>query len=76
MNKQFRSQFVKKAAAAAAGLGASAAALAADPGTALEGFQQAAANNTGFGPGMWGLAAVSVGILIGVKWIKRSRGAA
>ena len=76
MNKQSRTQFVKKAAAAVATLGASAAALAADPTTAQEAFGLASANNNGFGPGMWGMAAVSVGILIGVKWIKRGRGAA
>jgi len=25
---------------------------------------------------MWGMAALTVGIMIGVKWIKRGRGAA
>ncbi|RTQ36253.1 hypothetical protein EJP69_00395 [Variovorax gossypii] len=74
MNKRFR--FAHKAAAAVAAAGASAAALAADPTTALEGFQTASAASSGFGPGMWGLAAATVGILIGVKWIKRGRGAA
>jgi hypothetical protein len=49
--------------------------MAADPTTAQEGFQQAATAATGFGPGMWGLAAAAVGIMIGVKWIKRARGA-
>ncbi|MGN8078245.1 hypothetical protein [Variovorax sp. 22077] len=74
MNKRFR--FVQKAAAAVVAAGASVAALAADPATAQEGFSQASAASSGFGPGMWGLAAATVGILIGVKWIKRGRGAA
>jgi hypothetical protein len=55
---------------------ASAQALAVDPTTASEGFTQAQTSALGFGPGMWGLAAGSVAILIGVKWIKRARGAA
>lgn len=74
MNKRFR--FVKQAAAAVAATGASVAALAADPATAVEAFGLASTANSGFGPGMWGLAAATVGILIGVKWIKRGRGAA
>lgn len=55
---------------------ASASAFAVDPTTALEGFTEASTAAMGFGPGMWALAAGSVGIMIGVKWIKRSRGAA
>ncbi|MNV76042.1 hypothetical protein D3C71_1693720 [compost metagenome] len=74
MNKFFR--FAKRAAAAVVAAGASVAALAADPTTAQEAFGQASTANSGFGPGMWGLAAATVGILIGVKWIKRGRGAA
>ncbi|MGQ2998077.1 hypothetical protein [Variovorax sp.] len=74
MSKRFR--FVKQAVAAVVAAGASVAALAADPATAQEAFGQASAANSGFGPGMWGLAAATVGILIGVKWIKRGRGAA
>lgn len=76
MNKQFRTQFFKKAVAAVTGLGASVMAFAADPTTALEAAQQAQASSTGFGPIMWSMAAAAVGILIGVKWIKRGRGAA
>jgi hypothetical protein len=63
-------------AALSAALAASSGAFAADPTSALDAFTQAATASTGFGPGMWGLAAVTVGILIGVKWIKRARGAA
>ena len=29
-----------------------------------------------YGPAMFGLAIVSVGVMIGVKWIKRAKGAA
>ena len=47
-----------------------------DPTTAQGAFEQAATASTGFGPGMYLLAAGSVAILIGVKWIKRARGAA
>lgn len=68
-------KFVKRASALAAGLVASVSAFAVDPTTAAEGFTTAATAATGFGPGMWGLAAATVGILIGVKWIKRARGA-
>jgi hypothetical protein len=66
---------LKQAALAGFSMVASAAAFATDPATALEGFQTASTASTGFGPGMWGLAAATVGILIGVKWIKRARGA-
>ena len=79
MNKQFRTQFVNKAKKVGAGLAfavTSAVALAADPTTALEAAGQARDSATGFGPIMWGMAAAAVGILIGVKWIKRGRGAA
>lgn len=62
---------------AAAALAASAvSAMAADPATAIEALQSTNTNATAFGPVMFGMAAVSVGILIGVKWIKRGRGAA
>lgn len=79
MNKQFRTQFVSNAKKLGAGLvvlGASAVAMAADPTTALEAAGQAKDSAAGFGPIMWGMAAAAVGILIGVKWIKRGRGAA
>ena len=38
---------------------------------------EAVKNSTGdYGPAMFGLAIVSVGVMIGVKWIKRAKGAA
>jgi len=79
MNKQFRTQFLPKASKIGLGLlaaGGSAMAFAVDPATALEAAGQARDSATGFGPIMWSMAAAAVGILIGVKWIKRGRGAA
>lgn len=52
------------------------AARAADPATALEAVQTLTTTSTGFGPVMFGLAVAAVGIGIGVKWIKRAKGAA
>jgi hypothetical protein len=51
-------------------------AFAADPATGLEAVQSLTTGQTGYGPVMFGLAIVSVGVMIGVKWIKRARGAA
>ncbi len=51
-------------------------AFAEDPTTALAAVQSLTTSSAGFGPVMFGIAVASVGILIGVKWIKRSRGAA
>lgn len=63
-------------AALSAPLLAAQSARAADPATALEAVQTLTTSSAGFGPVMFGLAIASVGIGIGVKWIKRSRGAA
>jgi len=63
-------------AALSAPLLAAQAARAADPATALEAVQTLTTSSAGFGPVMFGLAIASVGIGIGVKWIKRSKGAA
>lgn len=52
------------------------AAHAADPADALTAVQSLSTLSTGFGPVMFGLAVTVVGIMIGVKWIKRARGAA
>ena len=57
-------------------IGATGSAYAVDPATALEAVQTLTSSSTGFGPVMFGLAIATVGILIGVKWIKRARGAA
>lgn len=64
---------------AAVGTGAfmlSAASHAADPADALAAVTSLSTSATGFGPVMFGLAVTVVGIMIGVKWIKRARGAA
>lgn len=52
------------------------ASFAADPTTGLEAITQLRTNMGDYGPVMFGLSIVSVGVLIGVKWIKRARGAA
>lgn len=67
--------FARLGAISAAGA-ASGSAFAVDPATALEAVGTLSTSSAGFGPVMFGLAIASVGILIGVKWIKRSRGAA
>ena len=51
-------------------------AFAVDPATALEAVGTLSTSAAGFGPVMFGIAVVSVGILIGIKGIKRTRGAA
>lgn len=65
-----------RAAVAGAALSVAAAAHAADPATAQEALGTLSTSNTGYGPVLWGMAAAAVGIMIGIKWIKRGRGAA
>lgn len=62
--------------AATAAMLAGTAAQAADPATALEAIGTLSTSSAGFGPVMFGFAVTVVGIMIGVKWIKRARGAA
>jgi hypothetical protein len=71
MNKQFA-----RFGAGVATLGAAASSFAADPADALAAVTSLSTSSTGFGPVMFGLAVTVVGIMIGVKWIKRARGAA
>ncbi|BEP50573.1 major coat protein [Variovorax sp. V116] len=71
MNKRFA-----QIAAGAAGLAGSVSAFAVDPATGLEAVSSLSGSSTGYGPVMFGLAVTVVGIMIGVKWIKRARGAA
>ena len=64
---------------AAVGAGAlvlSSVARAEDPASAIAAVTSLSGSATGFGPVMFGLAVTVVGIMIGVKWIKRARGAA
>lgn len=49
---------------------------ASDPADALAAVTSLSGSAAGFGPVMFGLAVTVVGIMIGVKWIKRARGAA
>lgn len=53
-----------------------ASAQSSDPATGVEAITQLRASIGDYGPVMFGLAIVSVGVMIGVKWIKRTRGAA
>lgn len=74
MNKQ-----VKRYAPALAGgsaLLASSMAHAVDPADALTALGTLTTSQGGYGPVMFGLAIASVAVMIGVKWIKRGRGAA
>jgi len=70
-----RRKFARLAALALAA-GAGMSAHAADPATALEALGELSTTATGFGPVMFGLAVTVTGIMIGVKWIKRGKGAA
>ena len=62
--------------AAFAPLAIAGAARAEDPATALLAVTSLQGSATGFGPVMFGLAVTTVGIMIGLKWIKRAKNAA
>lgn len=70
MNKKFVPAF------ALVGSLGSVSAFAVDPVSAEAALGTLSTSATGFGPIMFGLAVTVVGIMIGVKWIKRARGAA
>ena len=53
-----------------------AAAQSTGPTTGVEAITALRAEMGNYGPVMFGLAIVAVGVMIGVKWIKRARGAA
>ena len=63
-------------AAVGAAAAATGSAFAADPATAIEAVGTLSTSSAGFGPVMFGLAIAVVGIMVGVKWIKRAKGAA
>jgi hypothetical protein len=69
-------QMKAKLAALAALSTVSGLSFAADPADALAAVTGLSTSATGFGPVMFGLAVTVVGIMIGVKWIKRAKGAA
>lgn len=62
--------------ALAAGLTAGVSAFAADPTDALTAIGSLTGTSTSYGPPLFGLAIAVVGIMIGVKWIKRAKSAA
>jgi len=70
-----KNKFASLAVVTAAAMG-SVSAFAADPASALEALGTLSTSATGFGPIMFGLAVTVTGIMIGVKWIKRGKGAA
>lgn len=72
MNKQFAKLGVAVGSLAAAG-GAFAQAAA---GSAEAALGTLTGSTAAYGPIMYGLAIAAVGIMVGVKWIKRARGAA
>lgn len=69
-------KFARYSMAPSAALLAMGSAHAADPTDALAAVTSLSTSATGFGPVMFGLAVTVVGIMIGVKWIKRAKGAA
>ena len=77
MNAQtLRAKYGAKLAVLASSVIAAGQALAADPTTGVEAVAAVRAGIGDYGPAMFGLAIVSVGVMIGVKWIKRAKGAA
>ncbi|MEO6601771.1 MAG: hypothetical protein ABIQ16_17975 [Polyangiaceae bacterium] len=66
----------KLAAAGALSLGAIAPAFAVDPTDALTAIGTLTTGQAGYGPVMFGLAIAAVAIMVGVKWVKRAKGAA
>jgi Ca2+/Na+ antiporter len=48
---------------------------ATDPADALTALQTFSGTTTAYGPVLFGLAVVSTGIMLGIAWIKKARGA-
>lgn len=72
-----RAKYGAKLAVAASSVIAAGQALAQTaPTTGVEAVEYVKSSMGDYGPVMFGLAIVSVGIMIGVKWIKRAKGAA
>lgn len=75
--RNIRAKYGAKLAVAASSVIAAGQALAqAAPTTGVEAVTYVKDSMGDYGPVMFGLAIVSVGIMIGVKWIKRAKGAA
>ena len=76
--RNLRAKYGAKLAVVASSVIAAGQALAQStaPTTGVQAVE-AVKNSIGdYGPAMFGLAIVSVGVMIGVKWIKRAKGAA
>lgn len=77
MSKTLRAQLARYTAVGTSLIATgSAFAQATNPADGVAAVTQVAGNIGDYGPVMFGLAVVSVGVMIGVKWIKRARGAA
>lgn len=63
-------------AAGALVLSTVASAQATNPTSGVDAVTQLQGTIGSYGPVMFGLAIAAVGVMIGVKWIKRARGAA
>jgi hypothetical protein len=61
--------------AVAMGVLSAAPAFAVDPATAGEALATFSGSTTAYGPVLFGLAVVSTGIMLGIAWIKKARGA-
>jgi hypothetical protein len=48
---------------------------ATDPADALTALSSFSGTTTAYGPVLFGLAVVSTGIMLGIAWIKKARGA-
>lgn len=66
----------KVAAVGGAAIAAGSALAQTAPATGVAAVTQLTTEMGDYGPVMFALAIVSVGVMIGVKWIKRARGAA
>ena len=53
-----------------------ASAQSSNPTSGVDAVTQLQGAIAGYGPVMFGLAIAAVGVMVGVKWIKRARGAA
>ena len=69
-------QTLRRLALVGAGSAGATSAFAVDPESAAAALTSLGTGTSAYGPIMWGIAVVAVGIMIGVKWIKRGRGAA
>ena len=75
--RNLRAKYGAKLAVVASSVIAAGQALAQTaPTTGVSAVEAVAASIGDYGPAMFGLAIVSVGVMIGVKWIKRAKGAA